>query len=113
MNENEQLVRYKEWRPTPFDTKGLGLPDYQEWLVAPAIFLASDKYESRTGQLWLEQGRRLKPFIEDGTAICVRVNHWSCQWVDIVLIKPGTTAERRARRVLKLKNYVQKHGGEV
>lgn len=28
-------MRYKEFRPTQFDAKGLGLEDQQDWIVVP------------------------------------------------------------------------------
>jgi hypothetical protein len=32
------MKKYKEWSPTQFDCKGLGIPDRQEWLVAPVCY---------------------------------------------------------------------------
>lgn len=31
------LKRYRDWAPTAHDAKGLGLPDYQGWYVAPIL----------------------------------------------------------------------------
>jgi hypothetical protein len=32
------MEQYKNWSPTQFDCKGLGIPDRQNWFVAPVIY---------------------------------------------------------------------------
>lgn len=97
------MMPYSKFRPTGFDTQGLGLEDKQDWLVIEAIgrdrdsgVLATSNWESA-----------LKCLRKHSRAFEVhRFGHWACGWLEIVIVKPGSKAEDIGREIEKaLENY--------
>ncbi len=99
-------MRYADYKPTTFDTKGLNLPDRQDWLVAPV----GQNRDSRP----LEQSNfaAATRILFDGMGeppICStvevhRFNHWACGWFEIILVHPTRRSEVEAMAV-RLENY--------
>jgi hypothetical protein len=98
------LQRYRDWRPTGFDTAGLGLADRQDWLVGPVsrnrgseggTDYASILTESNFGVV-LADLRTYDTDGEDSTIEVHRFGHWACGWFDIILVRPGTQAAEKA-----------------
>lgn len=83
------MQRYKDYAPSQFDTKGLGLEDRQNWFVLPV---------SRT---------RDSGMLDESNFVCVvkalggesetleihRFGHWGPGWFEIALIHPSREAE--------------------
>lgn len=93
------MIRYSEFRPTEFDAKGLGLEDRQDWLVVnighnrdsgPAV-------ESN----WLAALKALEEVASDTeeTYETHRFGHWGPGWFEIILVKPGSAAEKCAEEL--------------
>ncbi len=87
---------YKSFRPTSFDSSGLGLYDRQDWLVAPV---------SRTRDSGpLEQSNWevvLKDLEQYDTAEDLEVHrfgHWGPGWFEIILIHPESRCARIAEQ---------------
>lgn len=91
------MQKYATFRPTPFDCAGLGAMDRQEWLVAPVVRnrdsgpLEESNFESALQALGGES-RDVEIH---------RFGHWGPGWFEIILVKPGSEAERVA---LELEN---------
>lgn len=79
------MIKYSQFRPTCFDCKGLGLPDQQDWLVAP-----------------VSHNRDSEPLSESNFAVFLkalggesdnvqvhRFGHWGPGWFEIILINPN------------------------
>lgn len=78
------MKKYSEFAPTGFDCRGLGLPDQQNWLVAPVSRtrdsgpLDESNFECALAQLGGES--------ED--VQIHRFSHWGPCWFEIILINP-------------------------
>ena len=94
---------YSQFRPTQFDTRGLGLSDRQDWLVAPVIRtrdsdpLAQSNFETFLSDLGGESDSvELHSF-----------NHWGPGWFEIILIDPKNVeiVEKAEELESTLENY--------
>lgn len=93
---------YSSWKPSSFDTSGLGLPDRQSWLVAPTARNrdSSPLEESNFATALSELGG------ESDTVEVHRFGHWANGWYEIILVQPGTPAATIADSVEdRLSNY--------
>lgn len=78
------MQTYSQFRPTGFDCRGIGLPDQQNWLVAPVSRtrdsgpLDESNFECALAQLGGES--------ED--VQIHRFGHWGPGWFEIILINP-------------------------
>jgi len=85
-NNQEQLMTYREWRPTGLDARGLGLPDRQDWFVLPVM-------QTRDSNALDESNfaTALERLGGESDAVEVhRFNHWGPGWFEIILAAPGT-----------------------
>lgn len=90
------MIRYKEYAPTPFDTKGLALYDErQEWFVAPCGVNRDSEALDRSN--WAVQLDSLGGESDDVEVH--RFGHWACGWLEIVIVRPGTAAAAEAARI--------------
>jgi hypothetical protein len=76
---------YKDFRPSAVDSAGLGLPDQQNWLVAPV---------SRTRDSDALSESNFETFLdalggESETVQVHRFGHWGPGWFEIILIDPA------------------------
>lgn len=79
---------YKEFRPTGFDCRGLGLPDNQDWLVAPVGQNRDSDALTRSNFACF-----LKAMGGESEDVQVhRFGHWGPGWFEIVLINPANAA---------------------
>ena len=89
------MQRYKEFRPTGFDCKGLALDDKQEWFVLPcgrnrdSDCLAESNFYSALKSLGGES---------DDVEVH-RFGHWACGWFEIIIVRPESAAEKEARDI--------------
>jgi hypothetical protein len=84
------MQTYSQYRPTGFDSRGLGLPDRQDWLVLPVI-------QTRDSGP-LEQSNfasALKAVGGESETVEVhRFGHWGPGWFEIIIVAPGSEAAR-------------------
>lgn len=83
------MKRYRDYAPTAFDCKGLGLPDRQDWLVAPVI-------RTRDSGVKAESNFEAALKILGGESKAVEVhrfNHWGPGWFEIILVHPSRERE--------------------
>jgi hypothetical protein len=84
-------TRYKDWAPTGFDTRGLGLEDRQEWLVLPVIRTrdSGPREESNfaTARRILED-LPIHQRSGDGMVEVHRFGHWANGGFEIILAHP-------------------------
>lgn len=96
------MIPYRKFAPTGFDTAGLNRhdmgtdedPDRSEWLVAPV---------SRTRDSGPLAESNFAAFLgivggESDDIEVHRFGHWGPGWFEIILVRPGTEAEREAER---------------
>lgn len=80
---------YAEFAPTGFDCKGLGLPDRQDWIVAPVA-------QNRDSEALARSNFRVVLASLGGESETVEVHrfgHWANGWFEIILCHPGLEAE--------------------
>lgn len=80
------MIRYREFAPTQFDVKGLGLPERADWLVAPV----SKTRDSGC----LDRANFDATLVSLGKTESVEVHrfgHWGPGWFEIILIDPTNT----------------------
>jgi hypothetical protein len=100
-----ELTPYREFRPTGFDTAGLGCEDQQDWLVAPCGQNRDSEALERSN--YTEQAAALVAVDPD----CVdhedhRFGHWGPGWFELVLVRPGSACERVAKELkARLEDY--------
>ncbi len=80
---------YRDYAPTQYDTKGLALPDRQDWLVVPHGL-------NRDSPLWQESNWHAALALlggESETLEVHRFNHWACGWFEVMLLHPSREAD--------------------
>lgn len=88
---------YAKFQPSGFDTKGLGLPDRQDWLVAPVTVNRDSDCLTRSNWEVVTESFRLNPEASDEDEFEVhRFGHWACGWFEVCLVKPDTSTARMA-----------------
>lgn len=74
--------KYKEYSPTTWDVKGLGIPNRGEWFVVG--FRSRDTTERTT-----RFNYKLKRMGGESETVEVhRFGHWACGWFEIILKAP-------------------------
>lgn len=86
------MERYGDWRPTGFDSRGLGLPEQQDWFVV-GVMQTRD-----SGVLDHANFRAALESLggESDTVEVHRFGHWGPGWFEIILIHPSREAEGEA-----------------
>ncbi len=79
------MIKYSEFAPTQFDTKGLNLPDQQNWLVLP-VSVNRDTADPVTLSNW----NVAQTILDEHDAIydVHSFNHWGPGWFEIILVHP-------------------------
>lgn len=80
----EDLPRYRDWSPTQFDSKGLALPDRQDWIVCPCS-------QTRDSEPLDESNFAAAQRILDAAGVAYEVHrfgHWGPGWVEIIIVHP-------------------------
>jgi hypothetical protein len=98
--EAQDMQAYKDFAPTGFDAKGLGLPDRQDWLRAPV---------SRTRDSGALDESNFETVLADlggesDTVEVHRFGHWGPGWFEIILCHPSM-ADRLEEWSRALENY--------
>ncbi len=89
------MQKYSEYSPTCFDTKGINLPDRQDWLVLPTG-------RNRDSAAYVESNFKAALEMIGGESDDVEVhsfNHWGCGWVEIIIVRPGSAAAVKAESI--------------
>ena len=81
---SEILTRYRDFQPTGFDVKGIGLRDQQDWLIAPCMHTRDSDLLDESN--WDCQLRELG--YGSDTVQVHRFGHWGPGWFELVLISP-------------------------
>ena len=87
------MKSYREFSPSQFDQKGLGLPDQQDWLVAPvSVNRDSDVLTESNWKVVTED------ILSKGSddAEIHRFGHWANGWFEILIVRPGSEAAKCA-----------------
>jgi hypothetical protein len=119
------VTPYHEWSPTGFDCAGLNLPDFQDWLVCPAMInrdtlecsLEMSNYEVILHRLRAVDGLPVNAYLDwfelrpgsyssytilnhsDETGLDYMIasfDHWAVGWFNIILVRPNTACHRVA-----------------
>jgi hypothetical protein len=91
------MQTYSEFRPTAFDTAGLGLIGRQDWLVVP-VSVNRDTEDCLTLSNWRVMLRELAEVDPDELNHEVhRFDHWGPGWFELILVRQGSAAAERAR----------------
>lgn len=83
------MILYKNFQPSPFDIKGLGLPERQNWIVCPCMQSRDSSLLERCNfeaQLKILKG-------ESETCEVHNFNHWGPGWIEICLVHPDRENE--------------------
>lgn len=82
------MQTYSEFRPTAFDSRGLGLSDQQNWLLAPCgVNRDSDALTRSNFRCCLAALGG-----ESETVEIHRFGHWGAGWFEVILIDPVDAA---------------------
>lgn len=104
------MKTYREFAPTSVDIKGLGLNDKQDWLVSPVTINRDSNCLAKANWQSVLDALRACP-VADDDLISVdyethSFNHWACGWFEILIIRPGSPAERILKDIEEqLENY--------
>ena len=78
----DTITTYADFAPTPFDPRGLNLPDQQDWIVAPTFL-------NRDSGLIEESNWHTAIAILGDDAEIHRFGHWACGWIEIMIVPPS------------------------
>ena len=95
---------YRQFAPSTYDIRGLGLPSRQDWYVVPVTQNRdSPAYEVSNFRVAL----RMLGGEAEGEVEVHRFGHWACGWFEILLVSPSAVkAEQSACEIeRKLENY--------
>jgi hypothetical protein len=96
---------YKNWSPSGHDTKGLNLPEYQDWYVVPVI-RTRDSNPQEESNFHVARERLFKFEANHDDVTEASFNHWACGHFDILLVRPNTDAASIANKIeYDLNNY--------
>lgn len=95
--QKEPMIKYRDWAPTPFDQKGVGALDRQDWYVVTGIILTRDGGDIDTHNF--EQAAKMLQVAGDEHWATLSFNHWACGWYNIIVVEPNTQAQRIAEDI--------------
>jgi hypothetical protein len=103
----EDMQRYRDFRPTAFDCRGLGCEDQQDWIVGPVTITRDTPEHSCDASNWHVILTALEKLDDEGSTWEVhRFGHWGPGWFEIVLARPDSAAHRLlAECMCALANY--------
>lgn len=89
------MERYRDFAPTPFDNKGAFLSDRQDWFVVP---VTRTRDSDLLAQSNFEAALKLLGGESDDVEVH-RFGHWGPGWYEIILVRPGSDAEKKAQEI--------------
>jgi hypothetical protein len=98
------MQTYSNYKPSAFDTAGLGLSDRQDWLVAYGRNRDSDLL---TQSNWDAFCKAMAEADAEGDDYETHTfNHWACRWVEILLVRPDSLCAEVAEEMQRqMDNY--------
>ena len=94
------MQRYRDYKPTMFDPAGLNLENRQNWIVCPT---GQNKGSSHAERSNFAAAIKILGG-ESDTVEIHRFGHWSCGWLEIILVHPSRENEVSAIQE-RLENY--------
>lgn len=92
------MITYGEFRPSPFDTRGIGLSDRQDWLVAPVGQNRDSEALPRSN--FFTAVKLFEEKDEEGDDFEVhRFGHWGPGWFELILVRPGSECAKVAEEI--------------
>lgn len=96
------MQTYAEYAPTSFDAKGLALPDQGAWLVVIGRNRDSNHLDESNFDTALQALGGESDDVE-----VHRFGHWACGWLEVIIVRPDTTASAVAARLEeRLESYL-------
>lgn len=89
------MKAYKDWAPSAFDTRGLFLPDRQDWLVLP---MGRNRDSNVLDEINFDVALEMLGG-ESADVFLACFNHWACGWFEIILVRPDTDAANKAKDI--------------
>lgn len=97
------LRQYRNWKPSQFDTAGLGLSDRQDWYVA-AVSHTRDS-DHLTESNWVAQLSTLNEIDAEGSDFEIhRFGHWACGWLEIIVVRPESQCATKCEEIAAFLN---------
>jgi hypothetical protein len=81
------MQTYAKFAPSTFDTKGLGLPDRQDWLVVIGVNRDSDCLTRSNWAVVTADLEKHSPDVETH-----EFGHWACGWLRVCIVRPDSPA---------------------
>ena len=103
MNQTEKHMRYKDFAPTTLDPKGLHADELGigDWFVVPVMRDRDrEPFHESNFQTALEMLKEVDPDQEDHQEL--RFGHWGPGWFEIIVVRPGTEAEKVYRKIVDM-----------
>ncbi len=89
------MQKYKEFSPTQFDRHINFDDDREDWLIGPCSHNRDSDMLTKSN--WVSMIKELGG--ESETVEIHRFGHWGNGWFEIVLIQPGSEAEKKALEI--------------
>ena len=92
------MIKYNKFRPSQFDPAGIGLEDRQDWLVVQVYQNRdSDCLERSNFEVVKKDLEKCNDVTKDELDFEVhRFDHWGPGWFEIMIVRPGSQAEKEA-----------------
>ena len=81
------MLRYSEFKPTAFDSKGLACPNRQDWFVGLTQNRDSGIVEESNFAVALACLTAIDKRVETAS-----FGHWACGWIEVMLCPPDNPA---------------------
>lgn len=97
-----KLVKFKDFRPTVFDQKGMGSEDQEDWRILPCTITRD------TGALSKSNFKTAREILDHAGATyeAIRFGHWGSGWFEIIVVEPTEIGLRVAGEIAcSLENY--------
>lgn len=103
------MNRYGDWAPTSYDPKGAYLDNRADWLVV-GVIRTRDSEPAEVSNFETAEAMLVEVSTEDedGNADYEnhRFGHWGPGWIEILIVKPGSACEVKAREIeSRLEDY--------
>lgn len=111
--EDVELQRYSDYRPTGFDAPGLSRgvmghgddADRSEWLIVP-VGRTRDSDAPEVSNFEVAEDWLVNVDPDGSDHERHRFGHWGPGWFEILIVRPGTAAHRKAQEIaVALENY--------
>lgn len=90
------MIQYKDFRPSGFDVRGLGLPDRQDWYVVKVTQTRDSEAIERSNFAVAELIFEEVSSEDSEDYENHRFNHWACGWFEILLVRPNSKCYEKA-----------------